>query len=58
MKCNECQENILMDDLVPHPCDRTSQVLICKECAIVIESSYEFKEIISGRITQERESCL
>ena len=57
MKCSECKENKPSDSLVAHPCDRTQEVKVCSFCAIVIENSYEFQEIISGRAV-ERESKL
>lgn len=57
--CNECKGVKVKDELVPHPCDRNQEVLVCKECAILIEDSYEFQEVISGRaIERELELCL
>ena len=52
MKCFECNEDMPKDALVPHPCDRTQEPTVCRHCAIVIENSYEFGELMSGRATE------
>ena len=59
MKCTECNEDKALDNFVPHPCDSNQQVKVCKHCAIVIENSYEFSEVMSGRATEREEMlCL
>ena len=55
MKCTECNEIKPIDNFVPHPCDSNQQVKVCKHCAILIENSYEFSEVMSGRATEREE---
>lgn len=55
MVCTECEKEKVI--FVAHPQDEKQEILICSDCAEILQ--YEYDEVITGRVIEiEERLCL